>query len=163
MRYDSPIVRHLLRVLFLAGLAWIAPLALAGTLSISGRVIAYSGPITCENGNAYWSMIIRVQDPSKVGSELIEVKFSQPCEKSPTWLHSKSTVQRFKLIRYKEGDEVLTEFLNCESEASEPHAQKPCPSIPIWRRLHGAEEDRLPFGLKLPCYRSADLPLVPSM
>jgi hypothetical protein len=106
-------------------------------------------------------MIIRVQNPGKVGSELIEVKFSQPCDKPPTWLDSKSIVQGFKLIRYKEGDEFLTEFLSCESEPSLPHAQEPCLRIPIWRQVPGADENGLPFGIKLPCYRSADLPLVP--
>ena len=155
------VVRHLLKVLFLVALAWITPIARAKTLRIFGRVVAYNTEILCLNGNADWSMIIRVQNPGKVGSELIDVKFSQPCDKPPTWLDSNSTVQEFKLIRYEAGDEILTEFLSCESESSPPHPQEPCPRIPIWKQVPGAEENRLPFGIKLPCYRSADLPLVP--
>jgi hypothetical protein len=155
------IVRHLLKVFFLIGLAWISPIVSAKTLSVTGRVVAHNIPITCLNGNAYWSMIIRVQNPDKVGSELIEVKFSQPCDKPPAWLDSKLTVRRFKLIRYKEGDEVLSEFLSCEGGVSPPNHQESCLSVPIWKYFPGADEDRLPFGQKLPCYTSAELPLVP--
>lgn len=157
----SLVVRHLMKGLLLVGLAWITPLARAKTLRISGRVVAYNTLIECLNGNAYWSMIIRVQDPGKVGSELIEVEYSQSCGKRPTWLDSKSAAQEFKLMRYKAGDEVLTEFLRCESDLSPQRPQKPCLPAPIWKQVPGADEEKLPFGRVLPCYRSIDPPLVP--
>src|SRR5580704_4537782 len=57
--------------------------------SVSGRIVAYADPLTCLNGNAYWSMIIHVQDPSDPHSEFIQVSFSLPCGRAPEWLNAK--------------------------------------------------------------------------
>jgi len=129
--------------------------------SISGRIVAYANPLTCLNGNAYWSMIIHVQDPGGILSEFIQVPFSLPCGAAPEWLTAKSSFQKFRLIREKDSDSVLKEFMECGGDSPSGHAAQPCPPMPIWKRVPDAERDKLPFGQRVPCYHSVDLPLAP--
>jgi hypothetical protein len=105
------------------------------------------------NGNAYWSMIIRVQRPKDNRSEFIRADFSLPCEKSPEWVSAKPSIQKFRLFRQKDCDAVLGEFMDIEPKHDS--------AIPIWKHPPGAEHESLPFGQVVPCYRSADQPLVP--
>ena len=129
----------------------------AQTQKIRGRVVAYADGLTCLNGNAYWSMLIRVP-PNAVDApgQFIQVRFSLPCKDTPKWLDRKSPVQKFHLKRERGTDSVLKEFLDCASDATEP-----CPKVPMWRLVPGTQKERLPFGHMVPSYRSVDLPLVP--
>jgi hypothetical protein len=122
--------------------------------TILGRVVAYSRPPACLNGNGYWSMIIRVQRSKDIRPEFIRVDFTLPCDKSPEWVSAKSSIQKFRLFRQKDCDAVLAEFMNSERKQDSL-------AIPIWARPPGAEPDALPFGQGVPCYRSVDLPLAP--
>src|SRR5271169_6017377 len=128
---------------------------------VSGRIVAYANPVTCVNGNAYWSMIVHVQDPKDIPSEFIQVPFSLPCGEAPNWLTARSSLQKFRLIREKNSDSVLKEFMECSSESPSGQAAQPCAPMPIWKHVPDTERDRLPFGQRVPCYRSADLPLTP--
>ena len=121
--------------------------------NISGRVVAYVGPLACLNGNGVWSMVIRVQRTKNILSEFVRVDFSLPCGKSPEWISSKPSVQKFRLIRQKDCDSALSGSVDKESQEN--------PILPIWEYPPGAEHERLPFGQVLPCYRSLDLPLIP--
>jgi hypothetical protein len=118
-----------------------------------GRVVAYSTSPACLNGNGYWSILIRVQQPKDSRSEFIRVDFSLPCDKSSKWISANSSIQKFHLFRQKDCDAALAEFMDT--------APKLSTAIPIWKRPPGAEHDSLPFGQVVPCYRSADLPLAP--
>ena len=120
--------------------------------TILGRVIAYSSFPACLNGNGYWSMIIR-QRSKDIRSEFIRVDFTLPCDKSPEWISSKPSVQKFRLLRQKDCDTTLAGSVDQEHKEN--------PALPIWKYLPGTENDSLPFGRVLPCYRSLDLPLVP--
>lgn len=133
----------------------------AETLTITARIVAYQGPMTCVNDNAYWSVILRVETPAKVSTRFLRVNFSQPCGRSPKWLGVPSTAQRYRLIRDKGRDAILDEFLSCE-DVSKKGAGRSCPSIPTWKRTPG-EAGSLPYGAKLPSYRSANLPLAPAV
>jgi hypothetical protein len=124
--------------------------------TIVGRVVAYSGGLTCMNGNGYWSMIIRVHGSKGNQSELIRVDFSLACDKSPDWVSAKSSIQRFRLLRRKDCDAVLEKFMDVEDTESKEHS-----AIPIWKHPPGEELDSLPFDQVIPCYRSIDLPLIP--
>ena len=121
--------------------------------TVSGRVVAYSGALTCLNGNGYWSMVIRIQQPQNGHSKFIGVDLSLPCEKSPEWVSTKSTIQKFRLVRQKGCDAVLSGSVDVEPRLNA--------SMPMWKHPPGAEHEELPFGQVLPCYRSIDLPLVP--
>ena len=121
--------------------------------TILGRVIAYSSFPACLNGNGYWSMIIR-QRSKDIRSEFIRVDFTLPCDKSPEWVSAKPSIQKFRLFRQKDCDAVLAEFMNSERKQD-------FLAIPIWSRPPGAEQDTLPFGQVVPCYRSVDLPVAP--
>jgi hypothetical protein len=116
----------------------------------------------CLNGNAYWSMLIHVQGhATDVPSQFVEVGFSLPCNKSPEWLTRKSPLQKFRLTRERDADSVLREFMDCGPESLGGNAPKPCPHVPMWKRVPGAELEKLPFGLRVPSYRSVDLSLAP--
>ena len=120
---------------------------------VSGRVIAYSVSPACLNGNGYWSTLIRVEEPKNLNSRLIRVDFSLPCDKSPEWISTNSSVKRFRLVRDKNADIVLSGCLQEECKESL--------SLPIWKRPTGGTHDPLPFGQTIPSYRSIDLPLAP--
>ena len=121
--------------------------------TVSGRVVAYSGALSCLNGNNYWSMLIRVEQPKNSHSKFIRVDFSLPCGKSPEWVSTNPSIQKFRLFRQKDCDEVLSGSVN----------QEPTPSatMPMWKYTTGTENEPLPFGQIVPCYRSLDLPLTP--
>jgi hypothetical protein len=119
-------------------------------------VVAYSDGLTCLNGNAYWLMLIRVQEATDAPAKFIQVPFSLPCQQTPRWLNRRSLIQEFRLKRKQDSDSVLKEFLDCAPDS----AQK-CPHLPAWRLVPGAEDQKLPFGQVIPTYRSADLPLAP--
>jgi hypothetical protein len=121
--------------------------------AILGRVVAYSGALACLNGNGYWSMLIRVQQPRGARSEFIRVDFTLPCDKSPEWVSVKPAIQKFRLSRQKDCDAVLEEFSDSVPKQNTP--------IQRWAYPPGSEHDALPFGQVVPCYRSVDLPLAP--
>jgi hypothetical protein len=121
--------------------------------TISGRVVAYSSFPACLNGNAYWSMVIRVQRPKDTRSQFIRVDFSLPCNQSPVWVSTKPPIQKFRLFRQRDRDDVLTGSMVEESKQDL--------ALPIWNHPPGTEHDELPFGRVLPSYLSADLPLLP--
>jgi hypothetical protein len=128
---------------------------------MAGRIVAYSNGLMCTNGNAYWSMLIHVQDhATDAPSQFVEVSFSLPCNKSPEWLTRKPSLQKFRLTRDRDADSVLKEFIDC-TESSSGHTPDPCPPLPMWKRVPNAEHEKLPFGQWVPSYRSLDLPLVP--
>ena len=125
--------------------------------AITGRIVAYEKPLVCLNGNAYWLMLIHVQDQATdLSARFVQVHFSLPCNESPQWLNRKPSVQKFRLIREQDADSVLKEFLTCAADSGEK-----CPPVPMWRFVPGAESEKLPFGHLVPSYRSLDLPLVP--
>jgi hypothetical protein len=121
--------------------------------TVSGRVVAYSVVPACLNGNNYWSIVILIQQLKDDHSKFIRVDFSLPCEKSPGWISTKSSVQNFHLIRQKNCDAVLSGSVDEKSTQN--------PAMPIWKYSPGAEHEELPFGKVVPCYRSIDLPLAP--
>jgi hypothetical protein len=121
--------------------------------TISGRVIAYSSPLACLNGNGDWSMVIRAQRTKDIPWEYIRVNFTLPCGRSPEWVSSKPLVQKFRLLRQKDCDATLA--------GSVDNGPKEGLALPIWKYPPGAEHDALPFSRVLPCYRSVDLPLIP--
>ena len=129
---------------------------------ISGRIVAYSDvePLACLNGNAYWSMIIHVQNAKDAQAEFVRVRFSLPCGETPKWLSARQSERRFRLIRDKDSDEVLDEFVNFVEQSTGAKA-KPAQSLPIWKYPPGAEKEKLPFGRVVPAYQSVDLPLAP--
>jgi hypothetical protein len=114
---------------------------------VSGRVVAYSGALTCLNGNGYWSMVIRIQKPENGHPKFIRVDFSLPCEKSPEW-STKPAIQKFHLFRQKDGDAVLARSVDEEPTQN--------PTMPMWKYTTGTEHEALPFGQAVPCYRSIE-------
>jgi len=127
-------------------------------LTITGRVVAYSGALACLNGNGYWSILIRVEQPKNLTSQLIRVDFSLPCDKSPEWVSAKPVVKSFRLVRDKNADTALS---GCLQEKCDKNPRVQNQSLPIWKRPVGGNDETLPFGRILPSYRSAYLPLAP--
>jgi len=115
--------------------------------------MAYSLSPMCLNGNGYWSIVIRVERPKKLRSQLIRVDFSLPCGKYPDKIASNSAPMKFRLVRDKNLDYVLSGQMEGERQQNQ--------SLPIWKRPEGANHDALPFGQMIPGYRSVDLPLEP--
>jgi hypothetical protein len=65
-------------------------------------------------------------------------------------------VQEFCLKRQKDADSVLNEFYDCA-----PNSANECPHMRLWKRVPGMENEKLPFGQRVPSYRSIDLHLAP--
>jgi len=128
--------------------------------AVSGQVIAYSGFPGCLNGNGYWSMVIRVQTPKDISSTFVRVEFSLPCDKSAGSILVNPSTQKFHLFRQQECDEVLKERWDIKKESKDGETGQD-PEFPLWTYLPGNERFTLPFGQVLPCYYSAELPLVP--
>jgi hypothetical protein len=159
-------VRRPLATGFLAAILLSPSLAFSKTSpkieTMTGQIVAYSKGLACLNGNAYWSMLIHVRDyPTDVQSQFVEVRFSLPCNKSPEWLTRKPPLQKFRLSRDQDSDAVLKEFMDCSAESLSGHTSEPCPQIAMWKLVPGAEVKKLPFGQRVPSYRSVDLHLAP--
>jgi hypothetical protein len=164
--YNSTVRRALAKVFLLMGILISTSLAFPGlpqkSKTVAGRIVAYSNALMCLNGNAYWSMLIHVQDhAANLSPQFVEVRFSLPCNKSPEWLTRKPSLQKFRLTRDRDADSVLKEFIDCATESPSGHTPGPCPHLPMWKRVPNAEHEKLPFGQPVPSYRSLDLPLVP--
>jgi hypothetical protein len=120
--------------------------------TISGRVIAYSPPLICTNGNGYWSVVVQVPRSSQGG--FVRVELSLPCDKTLDWISAKPLTRKFRLIRDKDCDRPM------ESSAPfEPGDQR----FPLWKPVSGDVDIALPFGRTIPCYHSVDFPLGPVM
>jgi hypothetical protein len=134
------------------------PVELSSTVeTIVGRIVAYSNGLMCLNGNAEWTVLIRIQDDTlTVPSQFVEVRFSFPCDKLPEWVTHKSSLQSFRLRRDQSADSVLKEFIDCSIES-----RSSCPRLSVWKPVPTAESEKLPFGQRVPSYRSVDLPLIP--
>jgi hypothetical protein len=107
-------------------------------------------------------MLIRVQGHARdIPSHFVEVSFSHPCDKSPEWLARKSSLQRFRLTRDQDADSFMKEFIGCVVESHSGYGPEPCSHLPMWKLVPGAELEELPFGQRVPNYRSVDLPHAP--
>ena len=152
--------RSLARILWLTGILVTSGLNFSETQpkaeTIRGRIVAYSNVKVCVDGNALWDMIVKIQDPSqKSASEFILVLFSLPCGEAPNWPRDKaSSFQVFRLIREGKLDSILREFMDCKHEQPPTNCQ-----VPRWKRVRGVEDEELPFGQRLPSYRSVGVPL----
>jgi len=125
---------------------------------ITGRIVAYSSGLACVNGNGYWWMLIRVQDrTTALPPRFVQVEFSLPCTEHPEWLGRKPSVQKYRLKRQQDADSVLKEFYDCppESAGNCLHLGR------MWSPMPGTEDEKLPYGQRVPNYRSIDLPLAP--
>jgi TonB family protein len=132
--------------------------------NISGRVAAYSGSLSCLNGNEYWSVLIQLEQPTDLKSPLILLNFSLPCDKSPEWISAEPVLKTFRLVRDKDGDAPLTGCVEESCKLDLCEQEEPCgqsSSLPIWKRPPSADHNPLPFGQQLPAYQSVDLPLLP--
>ena len=135
---------------------------------VTGRIVAFSSLPACLNGNVYWAMLIRVQD-RRTGfrSKFVQVQFSLPCPQKPDWLERRPSMQKFRLTRQPDADSVLKEFSDCAPESTDKCAPEftdkcvKCLPLRIWTSVPGTEEEKLPFGQRVPSYRSLDLPLSP--
>lgn len=118
--------------------------------TMSGWIVAYSRGLTCINGNASWSMLIRVQRPKDKSPEFVQVPLSVPCDApAPMWLPEKPELTRFgRLFRMKSHDAVLQEYIPLIDTAT----GKPSQAMPIWRYAPGMENEKLPFGQVVPYY-----------
>jgi len=157
----SSVTRLLAAALLLLGTVSPNNLAFCGSSSkvekVTGRIVAYSSALACLNGNGYWSMLIRVQDRATgLAPRFVQVQFFLPCAEHPEWLDRKPSVQKFRLKRQQDSDSVLTEFYDCPPDSADK-----CPHLRMWRPVPGTEDEKLPFGHRVPSYRSIDLPLVP--
>jgi hypothetical protein len=164
--YNSTVRRPLANVFLLMGILTSTCLAFSEHSSkietMAGRIVAYSNGLMCLNGNAYWSMLIHIQDhATDVPSQFVEVQFSLPCNKSPEWLTRKSSIQKFRLTRNEDADSVLREFIDCDAGSPSGHTPEPCSHVPMWKHVPSAEHEKLPFGQRVPSYLSVDLPLAP--
>jgi hypothetical protein len=122
---------------------------------VRGQIVAYSNVELCSDENADWDMIVAIQDsPKRNASEFIRVFFSLPCDQVPEWPRSKTSLQDFRLIRYRKRDAILREFLDCSNEVPPTNCQ-----VPMWKRVPGSEHGELPFGRLLPSYRSVGVPV----
>lgn len=103
-------------------------------------------------------MLIRVQDrTAAIPPRFVQVRFSLPCAEHPEWLGRKTSVQKFRLKREQDADSVLKEFYDCP-----PVSADKCVHLGrLWSPLPGNEDEKLPFGRRVPSYRSIDLPLAP--
>jgi hypothetical protein len=127
--------------------------------TISGRAIAYAVDPACLNGNSYWSEIVRKEQRLDSHSQFLLIRFSLPCHESPTWLASESDLHRFRLVRDKNCDSVLSESIELSSSVEGTQLEKE--ELPIWNHFAGMEHEVLPFGSILPCYASVVHPLAP--
>ena len=121
--------------------------------TITGQIVAYSSSLTCMNGNAVWSMVIRVEKSKAGSSQFVRVDFSLACDKSPGWIFKRSTIQKFRLVRKRDCDAALAGAMRGGPEEKL--------ELPLWEHPPGAEGISIPFGNVLPCYRADDLPLLP--
>jgi hypothetical protein len=123
---------------------------------IRGQIVAYSNVKVCADGNAFWDMVVRIQNPAKKdASEFIRVRFSLPCDEAPNWPRDRaSSVQEFRLMRDRNFDAILREFMDCNNEQPPTNCE-----VPMWRRVPGSEDEKLPFGERLPSYRSKGVPV----
>jgi hypothetical protein len=119
--------------------------------TLTGRVVAYSPPHTCINGNGYWSAAIQLSR-AKDRAEFVRVELSLACGKNLEWISDKPFTRRFRLIRNKDCDAVME-----TSVPIEPGDQR----LPLWKAVGGAEDVALPFGKTIRCYHSVDFPLAP--
>jgi len=129
---------------------------------VSGRIVAHDQALTCLNGNGYWSMLIEVQQSKTIKSKFVRVDFSLPCSEDPKWPAGEPPVQQFRLLRDDElRDPAVKEFMECIEKSPDGSSRKPCPQMRVWKLMPGVELDKMPFGQRVPCYRSLDLPLAP--
>jgi len=116
--------------------------------TISGSIVAYSGGLTCINGNAHWSILIQVQRSGRKSSEFVQASFSLACGASISTLWEKPARTRFRLTQVEKCDEVLKEFIPLVDDAT----GKQTGAVPNWTYVPGMEHERISFAQVVPCY-----------
>ncbi len=128
---------------------------------VSGRIVAHDLGLSCLNGYAWRSVLIRLEKPRSSGSRVdyIRVNFSTRFDALPSWLDAQSRLRKFTLTRDEKRDEVLERFFKCVDEQA-GETRETC-VVPMWKFVPGAqdEEQLLPFGKAIPSYQFPDLPL----
>lgn len=119
---------------------------------ITGTVIAYyQSPM---DGVCYHlcvgTLLVRIDKSSGVESGYIRVHFRYPVGKYPQKLISSKRRLRFKLVRHGEYDKIpFREFIPMVNKRTGEESDS---DFPAWRRVPGAEAEKLPFGEAPPSY-----------
>lgn len=114
---------------------------------ITGTVVAYDDVkawVPCYEGECEGTLVVRV-DNRTPGYILVNLTYRE--SRFPKELISMKRRWRLKLIRTLDSAESLDEFFIQVADARS--AEKKCP---IWKQIRGAEEEKLPFGDRLPSY-----------
>ena len=116
---------------------------------ITGVVVAYDEvkpSLTCIE-ICETSLIVRIEEPSESRSNYIRIdlKFKER-KKFPKELITNNRRWRFKLVRTVARDEKMEEFILGQDVYGKDFKS------PIWTRVPGAEEEKLPFGEVLRSY-----------
>ena len=86
-----PIAIALTSMLVVIALSAVFSEALPIPGTIRGRVVAYSDGLTCLNGNAYWLMLIRVQEATDATPKFIQVTLFTALQRNSTMAQSQIT------------------------------------------------------------------------
>jgi hypothetical protein len=146
-----------MRILAVAVLAWLLMFSQPSAYAQGGRqkVEKITGVVVAYNDSLFLlpcyhlcggSLIVRVDKSEK--PHYIRVDFGYPLDKFPKALVERSKQYRFRLVRTKDDDSPLQEFVPAENEKGEAIDVK----LPMWRLVPGAESEKLPFGETLPSY-----------
>ena len=100
--------------------------------------------VPCYQGECEGTLVVRVDNATP---DYILVNLSYRESRFPKELISMKRQWRLKLIRSLSSDESLDEFLIRVPDARSPETQ-----YPIWKPIRGAEDEKLPFGDRLPAY-----------
>lgn len=115
-----------------------------------GTVIAYDeikSWTPCVRGECEGSLIVRVAKPDANQPRYVRVDFRFSMSKPPKKLVKNKRLWRFKLIRTKELDEPIDEFIIYNMGVYNRERK-----VRIWKIIPGAEDEKLPFEETLPSY-----------
>ena len=117
---------------------------------ITGIVVAYDDSfIFLPCGHGCWSsLIVRLNDSSEAKPRYVRVFFRYARDNFPKALVETSKRYRFSVVRTKEDDAIINEFVPAVDEDDKPINVK----LAAWKLIRGAEGEKLPFGDRLPAY-----------
>jgi hypothetical protein len=117
---------------------------------ITGDVVAFEYPKSwgpCYRRMCEGSLIVRIAKADEKVPRYIRVDFRYAESKPPRSLVQSKRRWRLKLFRTVGNDEVIEEFIHYEKDALSPERNEP-----VWKLVPGAEDEKLPFGEKIPSY-----------
>jgi hypothetical protein len=128
----------------------------ATTVKLEGVVVAHDQKLIsnlCFDGVCDGSLIVRLSNTKESKATYVLIDFSYSVRKPPYGSLDVKKKFEFTVLRTEYNDRPLREFFPRRPRLVEGSIKEDDSTVPMWRFVRGAENEKLPYGEVIPSYK----------